>query len=179
MLKQPSVGEEREVDLKTNFWKDLLANGASTSCFDNTAESAWQIINKVVTKDTSGVLLLQEEMALLGRRLEETRVGRAFASHLQHLQSMQKKQLDILKALSVSPTPSMPPDELEARIVNIENKIKATADTIEKLHLSLGHRMKLLFQKGPTGVGFVCLRIAGISNSSLILQRVLMIKRQD
>ena len=180
MLRQPILGQEREGDLKTNFWNDLLANGASTSRFDNTAESAWAIIDKVATKDTSGVLLLlQEEMALLGRKLEETRVGRAFASNLQHLQSMQKKQLDILKALSVSSTPSMPPDELEARIVSIENQINATANTIEKLHLSLGRRMKLLFQKGPTGVGFVCLYIVGISNSSLILQRVLVIKRQD
>src|SRR5882762_770031 len=37
-------GAVREADLRKNFWMDMLAEGCSTARFDNTYETAWNIV---------------------------------------------------------------------------------------------------------------------------------------
>jgi len=43
-------GDQREEELKNDFWKEMVAQGCKTERFDNTYESAWRIIGSVARK---------------------------------------------------------------------------------------------------------------------------------
>jgi hypothetical protein len=43
-------GDQREEELKNDFWKEMVAQGCKTERFDNTYESAWRIIGSVAGK---------------------------------------------------------------------------------------------------------------------------------
>jgi len=45
------IGEEREGDLKTNFWQNMLAKGCRMERFKDTRDSAWNIIGSLAVKD--------------------------------------------------------------------------------------------------------------------------------
>jgi hypothetical protein len=44
-------GNEREDELKRDFWTGMVADGCRTERFENTYDSAWRIIGSVVGKD--------------------------------------------------------------------------------------------------------------------------------
>jgi hypothetical protein len=44
-------GNEREDELKRDFWTGMVADGCRTERFENTYDSAWRIIGGVVGKD--------------------------------------------------------------------------------------------------------------------------------
>ncbi|KDQ53019.1 hypothetical protein JAAARDRAFT_100020, partial [Jaapia argillacea MUCL 33604] len=78
------VALKRETELKENFWKGMLDNGASVDRFTNSPASGWEIVRKVLhNKDNSEALLLQEEMVDLQKRLNETEAGKALYTVLQ------------------------------------------------------------------------------------------------
>jgi hypothetical protein len=43
-------GEQREQELKRNFWKDMLADGCRMERFEDTWESAWGIVGNLTEK---------------------------------------------------------------------------------------------------------------------------------
>jgi hypothetical protein len=40
------IGEEREKALKDHFWKDMMNHGCKVERFEDSSESAWQVISK-------------------------------------------------------------------------------------------------------------------------------------
>jgi len=44
-------GNEREDELKRDFWTGMVADGCRTERFENTYDSAWRIIGSVIGKD--------------------------------------------------------------------------------------------------------------------------------
>ena len=44
-------GNEREDELRRDFWGEMVAHGCRTERFENTYDSAWRIIGSVVGKD--------------------------------------------------------------------------------------------------------------------------------
>jgi hypothetical protein len=55
-------GAMREADLKKNYWADMLAEGCTTARFDNTYESAWNIVASIIQRNSSTSLLIQQEL---------------------------------------------------------------------------------------------------------------------
>lgn len=55
-------GTEREELLKREVWGDILGKGFSVKRFDDTHQSAWDIVGDTVEKGSGVPLLVQEEM---------------------------------------------------------------------------------------------------------------------
>jgi len=62
------VGVRREQELKGHFWKEMLADGCRPKRFEDTCESAWDIVGN----HSSTTLCLPTEIADSGKLLEET-----------------------------------------------------------------------------------------------------------
>jgi len=83
------VGELRETELCTKYWKTMIASGSRTDRFLGTSESGWEIISRIDLQSRRPVLL-QRELVDLKKALRDTAAGR----------SLYRWLLDILEALS-------------------------------------------------------------------------------
>ena len=94
-VKDTNTANNRVTQLEGNFWKPFIDAGARHRKFENTCESAWDIV-RGATGD-SEALLLQEELVDAERRLNETAAGKALFSQLEKY--LQEKK-DTIKQLS-------------------------------------------------------------------------------
>lgn len=69
------IGDQREDELLNKYWNLLMAKGARSRRFKDTFESAWEIVDAILEKNSSPVLDIQEEMHQ-GRHPHETAPGR-------------------------------------------------------------------------------------------------------
>jgi hypothetical protein len=67
-------GEQREAELKSEFWAKMQADGCKTERFENTYDSAWHIIGRPAEKD--GVRVLDN-----GQLLADIYVNEAASKH--------------------------------------------------------------------------------------------------
>ena len=74
------VGNNRENELTTKYWKTMVELGCHTSRFHNTAESALDIVSQF--QDTRCTVLLQKELVDFHLELAETCAGRTLFSFL-------------------------------------------------------------------------------------------------
>ena len=97
-------GADRERQLATNFWKNMIDSGSKMLRFDNTKESARAILNTILDQfkfDENGeikneiALRIQKELVEQGRSIPETEAG-------QKLLSTLKKRLELQKGKSNS-----------------------------------------------------------------------------
>lgn len=62
------TGRRREQELGAVFWEDMIFHGCKTKRFEDTGESAWDIVGK----NSPTILLLQQEMVDVGKSLQQT-----------------------------------------------------------------------------------------------------------
>ncbi|KIM73979.1 hypothetical protein PILCRDRAFT_14796 [Piloderma croceum F 1598] len=67
------IGEVREEELRTQFWKSMIASGSRMERFDNTCQSAWGILGQFT--GVGRPLLLQMEMVDERKPLKWTAIG--------------------------------------------------------------------------------------------------------
>lgn len=74
-------GTKREAQLLSGLWKDIISAGSSVDRFDNTRESAWRIIKRILHKFentyNSDSLQIQGELVDFIYRIPETEGGKA------------------------------------------------------------------------------------------------------
>jgi hypothetical protein len=139
-------GEEREEELKNDFWQDMMAGGCKTARFDKTHESAWRIIDSLAGQDRAKVLLSTEIVDNeLG--LPETQAGIALNKELEKLikdrkQAVRKLEQQVKRY----------PNDLEVQELNqqtaaeIEEKIRQTADQLRKMKVPFTRKVRLFFK---------------------------------
>ena len=140
-VNDTNTAENRVAQLEGNFWKPLIDAGARHRRFENTSESAWNIIRDA-TGDFSP-LLIQEELVDVERRLNETAAGKALYSQFQRLLQEQK---DAIKQLSYEAKTQQDPafaKELEAEYKRIEAQLQKSWEETEKLEIPLLRRLAL------------------------------------
>ena len=98
-----SVGEVRERELTTNFFKPVLDKGAQLARHHNTAESACNIIRRIM-KNQPAVLQIQRELVDEGRNIVDTAAGDAINKELneqirRHQAELKAVQEEIMEAL--------------------------------------------------------------------------------
>jgi hypothetical protein len=86
------VGVRREKELFEVFWKEMLDEGSRTARVQNTHESVWKTINKILERQPVHALLIQEELVDLGKSIPETEAGKALRSELLVLTEKLKKE---------------------------------------------------------------------------------------
>ncbi|KAK0706213.1 P-loop containing nucleoside triphosphate hydrolase protein [Lasiosphaeria miniovina] len=91
-------GATTEMDLRTNYWADMLEFGSHTFRHDNTRESALKITNYILSLQGNMVLKIQREMVDDKRTLYQTLAGQELqrelveerAKHARDLESARK-----------------------------------------------------------------------------------------
>jgi len=93
MLPHPGMGEERETELKSDFWEFMLEEGASTARHDGSAQSARDIVSRMLGLDPVE-LKIQQELVDDKKKLNETEAGVAVDLDLQKLRVMYERRLE-------------------------------------------------------------------------------------
>ena len=144
---------EREKQLKDNYWKPMLALGARTVRFLQYEENcARDIVRQLVNSTEAKATLLQEETVDQNRAIVETEAAKALYSQMQNLLSQHKAALtELQEAARKTDNPQMLAD-LKKEEARIQSELDKTFADARKLKLSIWRRMRLLFARGPNGV---------------------------
>ncbi|KAG8220499.1 P-loop containing nucleoside triphosphate hydrolase protein [Butyriboletus roseoflavus] len=124
--KDLAVAQNREAQLRNEFWWKLLNEGAVAKRFNNTQFCAWGIVRELteLEKGKDGEdLLLQEEIVEQHKRLSETEAGKILYSRVQKLLEEQKKTLKSLAD--------------EAKLANDPSLARSLQEEYEKTNVQL------------------------------------------
>jgi hypothetical protein len=114
------LGARREKVLKEEAWKSLLEKGATAVRFYGTFQSAWEIVDTIMEKQTQPrPLLIQQEMVDFRKRMNETTAGITFSRELMLLQTEAIRKLQ--DEASEQNNPLLVKD-LEAQIEEMETR---------------------------------------------------------
>ncbi len=87
----------QEEKLKNGYWASMIARGSITLRFEGTRESAWSIIDHLITTEPRKQLtLIQEELASQGKKLTGTEAGQQLYGLAREIL---ERQGDLLKRL--------------------------------------------------------------------------------
>ncbi|KAJ6562431.1 P-loop containing nucleoside triphosphate hydrolase protein [Mycena capillaripes] len=90
-------GLQREAQLKSKFFNDLVDGGARFMRHDRTAESASEVLKHIFTLVPTNVRI-QEEMRVEDKTLEETAAGSVRREQVERLMAKHKEEMSELKA---------------------------------------------------------------------------------
>jgi hypothetical protein len=161
-LPSQMEGENREASLKKNYWNGMIQRGASVDRFENTPKSAWDVVGTMVVRSreySDGTpLLLQEELIIHKKRLEETRAGRAMYRSLQDHLAKRQEAVQLLTDAS-----KYQRDEtINSQLVDLQRDIEQILRVVDRLHISLGRRIfHFILDKSQT--------VRGLTNSWMSL----------
>ena len=138
-IRDPAVAQNREAQLKGDFWRKLLGEGAVAKRFDNTQSCAWNIVHELLRLGGGGdELLLQEELVEHGKRLNETEAGKVLYSWLQKLLVEQKKTLkELADEAKLQNDPALA-KSLQEEYDKINIQLQQTSDEIKEMKISFG-----------------------------------------
>jgi hypothetical protein len=138
-------GEEREEELKSDFWKDMLANGCRAERFENTYESAWQVVGRLAQKDRTE-LLLPAEIVDDGLRLNETKAGVTLNKELEKLIKDRKEAARRLEQQAKRHDNEQLLQQLNQETAEIEEKIRETAGLLRRMKIPFTRKIRLFFR---------------------------------
>ncbi|KAL8719033.1 MAG: hypothetical protein Q9181_008120, partial [Wetmoreana brouardii] len=134
-IEDKGVAEDREKELMTDpeFWKEPLAAGATMRRFEDTRQSALDIV-KQATRNGTFTPKLTREYVLEGKALYQTSAGRAIDDNLAKAREQQEDALETLrrehlKALKTrtgqgAETLRLQALQLEAKLNNVEDELQ-------------------------------------------------------
>ena len=127
------VGEARESELSSDFFKPVLDGGAQMVQHHNDTESAHDVIRRITTVDCPVVLRIQRELVDEHKDLVDTSVGEAVNRELEEQLRKRETELeivwdDIIQALK---------ERDEAAKKDLEEEAKGLQEQIEKIKKDL------------------------------------------
>ncbi|KXN84719.1 hypothetical protein AN958_12146 [Leucoagaricus sp. SymC.cos] len=141
------VGEEREGELREQFWKPLITKGSRIDRLNpaNRTE-AWRIIDQLIKeREKRDAVLLQEEIVDLRRQLNETEAGKALYTSLQKLLASQKEALGtMLTEINNLKDPKLK-KELEKEYKKTEAQFQKTFEDMRTMKIPLGKTILMFF----------------------------------
>ena len=77
-------GEERERQLREEYWKPMMKQGSTIARFSNTTHSAWSIVKPLIDDaNRRFAVRLQSEMVDLQKQLPDTKAGKELHKQLK------------------------------------------------------------------------------------------------
>ena len=135
--------ELRHTQLVAEYWKPLLDKGASAFRLGNTAESAWKLVDRIITpgvhktiNDT--VLQIQREMVDKQKLIPETQAGKELRYTLEEVLDIHKKLLRM---------DTQGDEDSRARHQEAEEKVQLLVAQIQKLKIPLSRQLRTFFKK--------------------------------
>ena len=95
-VQDQSTGSEREKELLSNFWKDMVDHGSRTYRFGGSPESAWEIINHLDlngSRERRTSLQIQREMVDENTPFDQTSAAKTLTIFFARLGGRCKKAL--------------------------------------------------------------------------------------
>ncbi|KAL6302086.1 P-loop containing nucleoside triphosphate hydrolase protein [Sparassis latifolia] len=156
----PEVGEQREKELQDKFWKRMLDLGSATARFHDNFESAWSVVDSILSDHpTPRALLLQEEMVDLQKPLNETSAGKELYERLRGLHGRQEQVLRELRQQARGQAAAQFATELE----DVEQQIRLLLVQIQEMRVPLGRRILMFFTfRSCFKVGTSPVRVLGL-----------------
>src|SRR6266540_4180864 len=140
---EEEVGNKREEELKSEFWRTMLDRGASINRFLNTRESAFDILTPIFEEvNKRSALLLQKEMNDLKLQLKETSAGKTLYLALEDL--LKRQQTTLSKIRSELKEPNLDDDELKLLMdeyQNLDGQLQRAREDLQKMKISIGERI--------------------------------------
>ncbi|KAH7923798.1 hypothetical protein BV22DRAFT_1014678 [Leucogyrophana mollusca] len=87
---EEEVGSQREEQLSTALWKEMVEQGSRTARFLNTRESAWNIVDLITEREPLDALQIQKELVDLEKLIPETEAGSTLCTILKELVGVHK-----------------------------------------------------------------------------------------
>ena len=132
-----NIGERRLEELKTDYWKSMITQGAQVASCRNDDDSPNKVIQRILVQEAARkAVLLQEEMADLKKELKETEAGQELYSQLEKLV---EKQLMLLQRIGKERKAASDPSvvaELQAEYNDLQVQIDDRLRQMQTLKLS-------------------------------------------
>src|SRR6266545_5938689 len=145
-------GEQREIELRSNYWQPMLKLGARTDRFlKSNPDCARKIVGQLIDPKTTATLL-QEETVDKKRAIVETEAAKTLYTQMQQLLSQHKETLaDLQEAAKKTNNPEALAD-LQKEGARIQAELDKTFKDARKLKIPLSRRIALFFKGNPSGV---------------------------
>ncbi|KAJ8689300.1 hypothetical protein PTI98_013336 [Pleurotus ostreatus] len=137
-----TFGEREERNLVQGCWKSMMSQGAKTMRYWNTEESAWDIIDHVLSRRQRQCTLdLQKELVAEGKGLLKTGAGEHVFGELQALVKWQRDSLHQLRASMGQHDDEVILNALKEEYDELRRQKEAAMKDIEALKLHRGKRL--------------------------------------
>lgn len=143
--------KKREDELIRDYWADMLRYRATHSRFENTESSAWRVLEPLIDDQRlRQVLLLQEELVDLKKRINETKAGLALYDELFELLEREKKDVKKLEE-QVAKNPDAA-EEIREERAHTQANIDRIFKQLDAQKISVGRKVALFFKKNTQAV---------------------------
>lgn len=150
-----SFGEMEERNLVQGCWNSMMGQGAKTMRYWNTEESAWDIIDNVLSRRQGQFTLdLQKELVAEGKGLLKTGAGEHVFGELQALVKWQQDSLHQLRASMRRHDDVVILNALKEEYEGLRLQMEAAVEDIEALKLHRGRRLRHFFSSSRLGFSF-------------------------
>ena len=143
------TGEDRERELKANYWRNMLEHRSTTSRFLRTRESAFNLICPLIeAANRRSSVLLQDELVVMRKSLPATAAGQELFSTVGKLVSQREDLLcRIRHEMRRSDGDKMTLEPLQEEHQKLQNSLEATVNEMRRLRLPLGQRFLIMTDK--------------------------------
>lgn len=148
------IGGQRENELRSEFWKDMIAKGCHVKRFEDTYKSAWDIIESASGEHHAKVLL-PIQIVDNHKLLEETEAGIALRRQLQKLIKEQQEASRRLREQARRQNDEEMIEEMNRQRAETDEKIRQTIEKIRRLSVPVSRFLFGVFSNHP--VSFVLL----------------------
>lgn len=133
----------REQELKETFWKDMIAAGCNVKRFENSYQSAWQIVGKMPPDQET--IILSHEVYDDKKMLNETAAGVKLAEELNKLIKDEQKATRRLAEEVQKPINNVGVQELRKRQDEVKEKIGRVATQLQVLRIPSRRKLRNFF----------------------------------
>ena len=131
-------GQQREQQLGSDYWKEMLQRGSVIMRVLADSASAWEIINHILKNDRVEFVRIQEELLELQKVIPDTDAGRTLRYTLEELRG---------QLLAEEKAANMGDEQLRRKeLEEIRKRIRDNMDEIQKLQVPLSERIKRFFR---------------------------------
>ena len=143
------TGSEREMELKSKYWRSMLEQQSTTNRFLGTRESALNIIQPLVdAANDKSKLLLQQEMVDMRTKLPATSAGLRLFEETELLVKRRQQVLEqIRNAMKHSNEDETSLPTLQDEYQRLKTQLDTAVNEMRTLRLPLGKRLSQMTRK--------------------------------
>ena len=141
------VGLKRLKELQATYWKGMVSHGSTPFRYENTQESAIQLLKDAAKKSSEcRHLMLQKEVSDLKMELRETEAGQQLCSRLEELADRRLQTLNKLREEQSKSSDAKSAEELRKEYAELRAQLDDTLKQVHSLRMSRMARFRRKFK---------------------------------